>query len=157
MCFVYYFQTIIDNNGRIKILNYIFSFLFTQKTRTYNLKITFFNSCYTYKEKSLLFFFPLALGEWFLMIVFQGEFLHTSAELVKIFGLCLLGYLSLILPLTCKHQNLVLCQNPPPWSSLVVERVKDPVLSLQWLKLLLWLWFGPWLEPKQSKNTPRSF
>ena len=29
------------------------------------------------------------------------------------------------------------------WSSLVVQQVKDPVLSLQWLGSLLWLGFHP--------------
>ena len=38
--------------------------------------------------------------------------------------------------------------------------VKDPALSLLWLKSLLWLWFNPWLDnfciprvqPKPPKN-----
>ena len=30
------------------------------------------------------------------------------------------------------------------WSSLVVHRVKDPVLLLLWFRLLLWHGFHPW-------------
>ena len=31
-------------------------------------------------------------------------------------------------------------------SSLVMQRVKDPALSLQWLRLLVWGEFSPWPE-----------
>lgn len=31
-------------------------------------------------------------------------------------------------------------------SSLVVQQLKDPVSSLQWLGLLLWCGFDPWFE-----------
>ena len=30
------------------------------------------------------------------------------------------------------------------WSSLVVQWIKDPVLSLLWLRLQLWFGFSPW-------------
>ena len=30
------------------------------------------------------------------------------------------------------------------WSSLVVQKVKDPLFSLQWLGVLLWCRFNPW-------------
>ena len=30
------------------------------------------------------------------------------------------------------------------WSSLVIQRVKDPALSLLWIRLLLWHKFSPW-------------
>ena len=35
-------------------------------------------------------------------------------------------------------------QNRHPWSSLVVQYVKDLALSLQWLGTLLWRGFDPW-------------
>ena len=30
------------------------------------------------------------------------------------------------------------------WSSLVVQGVKDPALSLKQLRSLMWSWFNPW-------------
>lgn len=33
-----------------------------------------------------------------------------------------------------------------PLSSLVAQKVKDLVLSRQWLRSLLWRQFNPWLE-----------
>ena len=39
--------------------------------------------------------------------------------------------------------------------SLVVQRSKDPVLSLQWLRSLLWLRFDPWLELPHAVGTEK--
>ena len=46
------------------------------------------------------------------------------------------------------------------WSSLVAQQIKDLVLSLQWLRLLLWRGFDPWpgkfhmlqAQPKKKKG-----
>ena len=35
-------------------------------------------------------------------------------------------------------------ENRISWSSLVVQWVEDPALSLQWLGTLLWCRFDPW-------------
>ena len=41
-------------------------------------------------------------------------------------------------------QDPVQMKMPSPWSSLVVQQVKDLALSLQWLWSLLWHGFDPW-------------
>ena len=42
------------------------------------------------------------------------------------------------------HKILFAVNNTTAWSSLVAQPVKDPVLSLLWLKSLMWHRFNPW-------------
>ena len=43
-----------------------------------------------------------------------------------------------------KERQYLLIKEKKFWSSLLAQWIKDPVLSLQWLRLLLWYRFDPW-------------
>ena len=45
---------------------------------------------------------------------------------------------------TVSYIMKVQLKNKKYWSSLLTQQVKDPALSLQWLRSLLWRGFDPW-------------